>query len=140
MFISIRVLSHFCISQFLSGDAYSPHSQETITMSHQFISTAEPAGRPKRMERPVWHGAVLDQHPESPFRLTKTQNNRPVVLPPKTTEPAFQAALEDLRGQIGAKWVKVNDIDLVDGDYMYLWDNKNDISLLILPSCCPNVV
>ncbi|TKA50974.1 hypothetical protein B0A55_13254 [Friedmanniomyces simplex] len=61
--------------------------------------------------------STADAHPESPFRLIKPQNNRPVVLPPNTTEPAFQAALEDLRGEIGAEWVKVNDIDLVDGDY-----------------------
>ena len=86
-------------------------------MAKQVASTADPTGRPKIIERPTWHGTVLDQHPESPFRLSNTPNGRPVVLPPNTTEPAFRAALDDLRGQIGAEWVKVNDVDLVDGDY-----------------------
>lgn len=87
-------------------------------MSKQVISTADPAGRPKRIERPVWHGTVLEQHPESPFLPTKDgPEKREIVLPPGISQSAFDAALSDLRGLLGPDFVKVNDIELVDGDY-----------------------
>lgn len=79
-------------------------------------STASAEGRPKHIERPVWHGTVLDQHPDSPFQV-KNKKGRPVVLPPKTSPEDFQSAIQDLESELGAEWVKVNNVDLVDGDY-----------------------
>lgn len=79
-------------------------------------STASPAGRPKKIERPIWHGTVLSQHPSSPY-ISKTRDERPIVLPPHTSESAFETALRELRELLGEEWVKCNDVALVDGDY-----------------------
>lgn len=85
-------------------------------MSSEIISTADSAGRPNRIERPTWHGTVLDQHPESPY-IDKTPQHRPVVLPPNISQSDFDVALEDLSDQLGRQWVKTNDVALIDGDY-----------------------
>ncbi|KDQ62534.1 vanillyl-alcohol oxidase [Jaapia argillacea MUCL 33604] len=86
-----------------------------------FVSTAVPEGRPKKIDRPPWHGSCLGQHETSPWfeeslRLAK-ESPRKIPIPPGHTAQSLEVALRDLAEILGQQWVKFNDVPLIDGDY-----------------------
>ncbi|GEM09962.1 alcohol oxidase [Rhodotorula toruloides] len=94
-------------------------------------NTSKEEGRPMRVDRPSWFGSSLDPAVAisaepmegSEFRAsissTPSTTKREPTLPPGFSREAFDRAIDDLRGAIGADFVEINDVPLNAGNYYH---------------------